>query len=88
MSKRLQTVLFLAVCAAILVFFRMAPESTTPLMPRDSYHEGRQKDYSPCFGCHPPESLPEDHTTDGKTPPAGRVKCYFCHKVEKRDAAS
>lgn len=83
MSKRLQTILFLAVCAGILIFFLMAPESTTPRMPRDSDHEGKQKDYFVCFKCHPPDALPGDHTIDGKIPPEGKSKCYFCHKLEK-----
>jgi hypothetical protein len=83
MSKRVQTALFLCICAGILIFFLMAPESTTPRMPRDSDHEGKQKDYSVCFTCHPPDTLPEDHTVDGKIPPEGKSKCYFCHKLEK-----
>jgi hypothetical protein len=83
MSKRLQSILFITVCVAILIFFLMAPESTTPLMPPDGDHEGRQKDYTQCFRCHPPETLPDNHTIDGKIPPEGKSKCYFCHKVEK-----
>ena len=83
MNKTLQTALFLAVCGGVLIFFLMAPESTTPRMPRDSGHEGRQKNYAACFRCHPPNTLPEDHTIDGKVPPDGKSKCYFCHKFEK-----
>jgi len=83
MKKKTQTVLFVTVCAAVLIFFLLAPESTTPRMPRDGNHPKRQKDFSACFVCHPPESLPEDHTIDGKTPPEGKQKCYFCHKLEK-----
>jgi hypothetical protein len=83
MSKKLQTTLFLVVCAGILTFFLLAPESTTPRMPRDSDHEGKKKDYSACFQCHPPDVLPDDHTIDGKIPPEGKSKCYFCHKLEE-----
>jgi len=83
MGKRLQTILFLAFCGGVLIFFLMAPESTTPLMPKDRDHEGRQKDYAVCFSCHPPDTLPQDHTVDGKAPPEGKSKCYFCHKLEK-----
>ncbi len=84
MSKKLQTALFLSACGGILVFFLLAPESTTPRMPRDGDHEEREKDYAVCLACHPAESLPADHTVDGKTPPEGKSKCYFCHKLEKR----
>jgi len=82
MSKKLQTILFVAVCAGVLVFFLMAPEGTTPRMPKDEHHEGRRTDFTACFKCHPPDSLPEDHTVDGKVPPEGKSKCYFCHKIE------
>jgi len=82
MSKRLQTILFLAVCAGVLVFFLMAPESTTPGMPRDDDHQGRGTDFTLCFGCHPPDTLPEDHTINGRIPPEGKTKCYFCHKIK------
>jgi hypothetical protein len=88
MSKKLQTILFVTVCTGILVFFLVAPESTTPRMPLDGSHESRQKDYSVCFNCHPPDTLPPNHTLDGKTPPPGKSKCYFCHKLEKgKDSA-
>ena len=83
MSKKLQTFLFFAVCSVILIFFLLAPESTTPRMPLDGNHPRKQKDFSGCFECHPPGELPADHTVDGKTPPVGKQKCYFCHKLEK-----
>lgn len=83
MSKKLQTFLFVAVCAAVLVFFLMAPDSTTPRMPRDDNHPKRSKDFASCFECHAPDTLPDDHTVDGETPPEGKQKCYFCHKLEK-----
>jgi hypothetical protein len=83
MSKKLQTALFLIVVGGVFIFLLMAPESTTPRMPLDGNHPKRSKDYSSCFKCHPPETLPEDHTVDGKTPPEGKQKCYFCHKLEK-----
>ena len=82
MSKRLQTLVFLAVCAGVLIFFLMAPESTTPVMPADDHHRGRKTDFTACFECHPPDTLPEDHTINGQVPPEGKTKCYFCHKVE------
>lgn len=83
MSKKLQTVLFLVAITGVLIFFLMAPESTTPKMPLDGQHEARQKDFTVCFECHLPQTLPENHTVDGKTPPEGKQKCYFCHKLEK-----
>ncbi len=86
MSKRFQTILFLVVCTAILIFFLMAPESTTPRMPLDGNHPKRQKDYTKCFECHLPDTLPGNHTVDGKTPPEGKQKCYFCHKLEKAES--
>jgi hypothetical protein len=61
----------------------MAPESTTPRMPLDDNHPKRSKDFASCFECHTPDTLPEDHTVDGKTPPEGKQKCYFCHKLEE-----
>ena len=81
-KKHWQTILFLAVCAGILVFFLMAPEATTPRMPYDKDHVGRQKDYALCFSCHEPSTMPEDHVTKDGTPPTGKFKCYFCHKLE------
>ena len=83
MNKKIQTILFVTVCAAVLIFFLMAPESTTPRMPRDGNHLKKQKDFLICFECHPPEALPENHTVDGKKPQEGKQKCYFCHKLEK-----
>ena len=83
MKRHWQTIIFLAVCSAVLVFFLLAPEGTTPRMPRDQDHAGRQKDYEVCFACHLPETLPEDHVLPGGKPPTGKFKCYFCHKLEQ-----
>ena len=83
MSKKVQTIIFIAVCVGILIFFLMAPDSTTPRMPLDGQHEARQKDFTVCFECHLSETLPDNHTVDGKNPPEGKQKCYFCHKLEK-----
>lgn len=84
MGKKLQTAIFLILVGSVLVILLMAPESTTPKMPRDGNHEARQKDFTLCFQCHPPGNLPEDHTIDGRVPPEGKQKCYFCHKLEKK----
>ncbi len=84
MNKKIQTILFVTVCAAVLIFFLMAPESTTPRMPQDGNHPKKQKDFMTCFECHPPATLPENHTLDGKVPPEGKQKCYFCHKLEEK----
>ena len=83
MKKHWQTIVFLAVCGAILIFFAMAPEETTPKMPRDSDHMGKHRSYSLCFSCHPPETLPENHVLADGTAPEGKSKCYFCHKLQK-----
>jgi hypothetical protein len=83
MSRKLQTAIFLAAISGVFIFLLMAPESTTPRMPPDNNHPKRSKGYIACFRCHPPDTLPEDHTVDGKTPPEGKQKCYFCHKREK-----
>lgn len=83
MSKKVQTIIFIFVCLGVLIFFLMAPESTTPRMPLDGQHEARQKDFRACFECHPPHTLPENHTVDGRVPPEGKQKCYFCHKLEE-----
>ncbi len=83
MSKKVQTLIFLAICCGILVFFLLAPESTTPRMPRDGNHPRKSTDFAACFQCHPPRTLPGNHTVDGETPPEGKQKCYFCHKLER-----
>ena len=83
MKKHWQTIAFVTVCAAILVFFLMAPEGTTPRMPNDPDHQGRSKEYARCFACHEIGTLPEDHVDDSGQPPTGKNKCYFCHKLEK-----
>ena len=82
MKKQIwQTAIFLALCAAILVFFLMAPESTTPRMPNDADHQGRSREYARCFTCHSPDTLPSDHLLADGSPPTGKQKCYFCHKL-------
>ncbi|UCF29969.1 MAG: hypothetical protein JSV26_07700 [bacterium] len=81
-KKRWQSLIFVVVCVGILAFFLMAPESTTPRMPRDGDHGGRRKDPTPCLSCHPPGVLPEDHTLEDGSVPTGKFKCYFCHKLE------
>lgn len=85
MNRKLQTAIFLLVVGGVFIFLLMAPESTTPRMPLDGRHEARQKDFTVCFECHPPGELPENHTVDGKVPPTGKQKCYFCHKLDKED---
>jgi hypothetical protein len=82
-DKKIQSYLFFGACAVVLIFFLMAPESTTPKMPRDANHPKKSTDFMACFECHLPADLPENHTVDGKNPPEGKSKCYFCHKLEK-----
>ncbi len=86
MKKAWHTVLFLVICAVILIFFLMAPESTTPRMPADDDHPRRSTDYKACLACHPPTELPADHVLPDGTPPGGKFKCYFCHKRVKTAA--
>lgn len=83
-DKKIQSYIFFGACAAILIFFLMAPEGTTPRMPADANHPKKSKDFLACFECHPPADLPENHTVDG-TATEGKQKCYFCHKLEKAE---
>lgn len=74
-------ILFLAVCAGILVFLLNAPEETTSPLPRDDQHirlyaiEGKKEAEKYCGECHDKDRtapLPDDH------PP--KYRCLFCHK--------
>ncbi|KGO35081.1 MAG: hypothetical protein WBN83_04890 [Desulfoprunum sp.] len=74
-------ILFLLVCAAILLFLLKAPDETTSRLPMDDTHRQFQSGMSKkeaekqCGECHGPQGripLPPDH------PPPYR--CLFCHK--------
>ena len=74
-------IVFVAVCAAILIFLLRAPEETTSFLPHDEIHEpfhhikSKKEAEKTCLDCHGPEKeapLAEDH------PP--KYRCLFCHK--------
>ncbi len=82
MKKKWQSIAFIATCAAVLIFFLLAPEGTTPRMPRDMNHADR-KNFTGCLNCHKPDTLPVDHVVEGGGPTEGKYKCYFCHKLDE-----
>jgi hypothetical protein len=74
-------VLFVIVCAGILIFLLNAPEETTSPLPHDEIHnrfheiEGKKEAEKYCLSCHDQDKeapLPENH------PP--KYRCLFCHK--------
>ncbi len=77
-------IVFVAICAAILIFLLKAPEETTAKLPRDEIHEkfypmGKKQAEKFCPECHRddgPVPFPEGH------PPKNR--CLFCHKKDVR----
>ena len=82
MGKRWIHVLFVAVCAAVLIVLLRAPEITTPRLPADTDHADR-KAYTNCPSCHGADSanpMTADHGTESTELRPDHVKCYFCHK--------
>lgn len=75
--------LFIAVCAGILVFLLKAPPESTHKLPQDETHRkfyamDKKEAEKHCGACHAPEGqapLPENH------PP--KYRCLFCHKKHK-----
>ena len=74
-------ILFVIVCAGILVFLLNAPEETTSPLPHDDIHstlhniEGKKEAEKSCLNCHDADKeapLPDGH------PP--KYRCLFCHK--------
>lgn len=74
-------ILFVIVCAGILIFLLNAPEETTSHLPHDETHnrfyeiEGKKEAEKYCLSCHDQDKeapLPENH------PP--KFRCLFCHK--------
>jgi hypothetical protein len=76
----LYNLIFLGVCAAILLFLWNAPEETTSRLPNDENHAkfmqmDKKEAEKFCEECHSPDGeapLPKDH------PP--KYRCLFCHK--------
>jgi len=77
-------ILFLLVCAVILLFLLEAPKETTSRLPMDDTHRPFQSGMSKkeaekrCGECHGPKGLAPlspDH------PPPYR--CLFCHKLKQ-----
>ncbi|MGW8194256.1 MAG: hypothetical protein ACWGOX_08325 [Desulforhopalus sp.] len=80
-KSRLLNILFLLVCAAVLIFLLNAPEETTSPLPHDENHKrfyeikGKKEAEKYCIECHDDNKvapLPADH------PP--KYRCLFCHK--------
>jgi len=76
----LYNLLFLVVCAGVLLFLLFAPPETTKPLPHDQNHERfmtmkKKEAEKSCESCHFPKGeapLPETH------PP--KYRCLFCHK--------
>ncbi len=76
-------ILFVAVCAALLIFLWSAPPESTAHLPNDDNHAPflhmkKKEAEQHCGKCHSPDGvapLPEDH------PP--KYRCLFCHKRDQ-----
>ncbi len=77
----LGNLLFVAVCAGILIFLLNAPKETTAPLPHDEMHKAfyeikdKKEAEKFCLECHDQDRqapLPKDH------PP--KYRCLFCHK--------
>ena len=76
----LYNLIFLGICAAILLFLWNAPEESTARLPNDEIHArfmpmAKKEAEKFCETCHNPTGeapLPADH------PP--KYRCLFCHK--------
>lgn len=80
-KRKIINLLFLAVCAGLLVFLYFAPEETTSPLPEDEDHivfhqiENKKDAEKACVGCHDQDGespLPETHPDP--------YRCLFCHK--------
>ncbi len=77
-------ILFITICAGLLLFLLNAPEETTTRLPQDSTHnkyQAMEKKQAEAFceECHYPKGespLPQGH------PP--KYRCLFCHKKANR----
>jgi hypothetical protein len=81
LNRLFGNILFVIVCAGILIFLLNAPEETTSPLPHDEIHnqfhqiEGKKEAEQHCLSCHDQDKeapLPEGH------PP--KFRCLFCHK--------
>ncbi len=82
MNRTFYHVLFLALCAAVLVVLLRAPEVRTPRIPSDEIH-AEPKQYKRCGRCHTDgegPAMPPDHRTAPGEVRIDHLKCYFCHK--------
>ncbi len=85
MNKNWFHVLFVAVCATVLVVLLRAPDIQTPRLPADADHAD-SKAFAACPACHGAGSdapMPDDHLAGGEGLRADHAKCYFCHKPGK-----
>ena len=83
--KKWYHLLFVTVCAVVLLVLLNAPEVTTPRLPADSTHADR-KDYPRCPECHGnnvDSAMPGSHLNSTGNVAPNHVKCYFCHKSQK-----
>jgi hypothetical protein len=74
-------ILFVILCASILVFLLAAPKETTSPLPHDDIHsnfftiKSKKEAEKSCLNCHDQDKeapLPDGH------PP--KYRCLFCHK--------
>ncbi len=80
--SNIYTVIFVVICAIILIFLLNAPPETTKKLPYDEIHKKfypmtKKEAERHCQKCHDKDKvapLPEGH------PP--KYRCLFCHKKE------
>ncbi len=84
-----QNILFVVVCATVLVVLLNAPPETTPKTPFDKTHEN-PKVYDGCSTCHIPggegPEVRDDHVNSKGELLGSHVKCYMCHKPHEAPA--
>ena len=83
--KKWYHLLFVAICAGVLLVLLNAPEVTTPRLPANDTHADR-KDYPSCPACHGMDAdnaMPEDHYNSVGEVVQNHLKCYFCHKPQE-----
>lgn len=74
-------ILFVILCASILLFLLNAPKETTTPLPHDEIHshfhtiKGKKEAETFCLDCH--DQGKEAPLPDGHPP---KYRCLFCHK--------
>ena len=74
-------IVFILICAALLLILLKAPDESTSRLPLDETHQqfqsgmGKKEAEKHCGQCHGPEGV--SPLPDGHPPP---YRCLFCHK--------